>query len=77
LVSFFPTPLIPVLLVSRGVTAQAPSSNKRNPRTQSQEKSVAFNIKQQRAIFLELNYKEGKKNVVYVNNGHVIAVVSI
>jgi len=37
------------------------TSNKRNPRTQSQEKFAAFNIKQQRAFFLELNYKKGKK----------------
>jgi len=56
------------LLVGRGVTTQAPSSNnnnnnnnnKRNPRTESQEKSAAFNIKQHRVVFLELNSKERK-----------------
>jgi hypothetical protein len=54
LVSLFPTPLIPTLLVGKSVTTQAPSdnnnsnnntNNKRNPRTQSQEKSFAFNNK--------------------------------
>jgi hypothetical protein len=29
--------------------------------TQSQEKFAAFNMKQQRVVFLELNCKEGKK----------------
>jgi hypothetical protein len=54
-------------LVGRGVTTQAPSSsnnntsNKRDPRTQSQKKFTAFNIKQQITVFLELNCKEGKK----------------
>jgi len=57
LVSFFPTFLILALLAaSRSVITQAPfdnsnnnnnnnTSSKRNPRTQSQEKFVAFNIK--------------------------------
>jgi hypothetical protein len=73
LVSFFLAPSTPALLVSRGVTAQAPFSsnnnnnntsnnntNKRNSKTQSQKKSVAFNIKQQRVVFLELSCKKGK-----------------
>ncbi len=56
LVLLFLAPLIPALLANnRGVTAQAPfdnsnsnnnnTSSKRNLRTQSQEKFVAFNIK--------------------------------
>jgi hypothetical protein len=77
LVALFPAPLIPALLVGKGVTTQVPSNsnnnnntsgntnnnntNKRNSRTQSQKKSNTFNIKQQRVIFLELNYKEGNK----------------
>ncbi len=66
LVSLFPTPPIPALLVSRGVITQVPSSsnnntsgntnnnntNKRNSRTQNQKKPIAFNIKQQRVVFL-------------------------
>jgi hypothetical protein len=63
LVSFFPAPLIPALLVGKGVTTQALSSannnntsNKRNPRIQSQEKSAAFDIKWQKVNFLELNW---------------------
>jgi len=31
----------------------------------------------ERIVFLELNYKEGKENIVCVNGGYVIAVVSI
>jgi hypothetical protein len=48
---------------------QAPSGNtntikttaitKRNSKTQNQKKFVAFNIKQQKRVFLELNCKEG------------------
>jgi len=71
-------------LVGRGVTSQAPfrsnnnnTNSKKNPRTQSQEKSATFNIKQQRVVFLELNCKERKEIVVYVNGGHAIATVSI
>jgi hypothetical protein len=71
-------------LVGTGVTSQAPSSNnnnntnnKKNPRTQSQEKSATFNIKQQKVVFLELNCKERKEIVVYVNGGHAIVAVSI
>jgi len=61
LVSLFPAPPIPALLIGRNVITQAPSnnnntntnntnsnnntSNKRNPKTQSQEKYAAFNIK--------------------------------
>jgi hypothetical protein len=52
LVSLFLAPPILVLLVGRGVIAQAPSStnnnntsSNRNPRIQSQEKFAAFNIK--------------------------------
>jgi hypothetical protein len=45
----FLTPSIPALLVGRGVTTQVPSSNnstnKKKSRTQSQKKSIAFNIK--------------------------------
>jgi hypothetical protein len=37
------------------------NTSKRNSRTQSQKKSITFNIKQHRVVFLELNYKEGKK----------------
>jgi hypothetical protein len=74
MVSLFLTLPIPTLLVGKGVITQAPSSSnnnnntrsnntnsKRNPRTQSQEKFAAFNIKQQRVVFLELNWKEGMK----------------
>jgi hypothetical protein len=72
LVSFFLALPFLVLLVGRGVTTQAPSSNnnnnnntntninKRKSRTQSQKKFVAFNIRQQRVVFLELNCKERK-----------------
>jgi hypothetical protein len=63
LVSLFSTPPIPTMLVGRGVITQVPSSNnnnnntsgntnKKNLRTQSQKKSTAFNIKQQRIVFL-------------------------
>jgi hypothetical protein len=59
------TPLILALLVGRNVTTQASSGNnntsKRNLKTQSQKKFVAFNIKQQRVVFLKLSCKEGKK----------------
>jgi hypothetical protein len=37
------------------------NTSKRNSRNQSQKKYVTFNIKQQKVVFLELNYKEGKK----------------
>jgi hypothetical protein len=67
-------PQIPTL--TRPATSNY-NNSKRNSRTQSQKKSVAFNIKQQRVVFLELNCKEGKKNVVYVNDGHVMTAVSI
>jgi hypothetical protein len=76
LVSFFLALPILALLVGRGVTTQVPSNsnnnnntsgntnnnntNKRNSRIQSQKKSTAY-IKQQRVVFLELNYKEGNK----------------
>ncbi len=36
------------------------NTSRRNLRTQSQKKSIVFNIKQQRRVFLELSYKEGK-----------------
>jgi hypothetical protein len=68
LVSLFQVPLISALLVGRGVTTQDPSNisnnnntSKINPRTQSQKKSAAFNIKQQIAVLPELSCKEGKK----------------
>jgi len=72
LVSLFLAPLISALLVGRGVITQVPSSsnnnnnaigniNKKNSRTQSQKKSITFDIKQQRVVFLELNYKERNK----------------
>jgi len=81
LVSLFLTPPIPALLVGKGVIAQTPSNNntgsKRSPRTQNQEKSAAFNIKRRRVVFLELNYKERKENVMYVNDGRAIATVNI
>jgi hypothetical protein len=66
-------------VVAATITLTTPPipTTKETQETQSQEKSIAFNIKQQRTIFLELNLKEGKKNVMYVNDGHVIAVVSI
>jgi len=81
LVSLFLTPPIPALLVGKGVIAQTPSNNntgsKRSPRTQNQEKSAAFNIKRRKVVFLELNYKERKENVMYVNDGRAIATVNI
>jgi uncharacterized protein YpiB (UPF0302 family) len=66
-------------VVAATITLTTPPipTTKETQETQSQEKSIAFNIKQQRTIFIELNLKEGKKNVMYVNDGHVIAVVSI
>jgi hypothetical protein len=66
-------------VVAATITLTTPPipTTKETQETQSQEKSIAFNIKQQRTIFLELNLKEGKKNIMYVNDGHVIAVVSI
>jgi len=36
-------------------------TRKKTQEIQSQEKSDVFNINLQRAIFLKLNYKEGKK----------------
>jgi hypothetical protein len=33
------------------------NTNKKNLRTESQKKSVTFNIKQQKGFFLELDYK--------------------
>jgi hypothetical protein len=53
------------------------NTSKRNSRTQSSKKSVAFNIKQQKVVFLELRCKERKKNGVYVDGGCVMAVVNI
>jgi hypothetical protein len=56
-----------LLLVGRGVIAQVPSNNNntttrntqqqyhQQKKTPSQKKFVAFNIKQQRKVFLELN----------------------
>ncbi len=61
LMSLFLAPSFSALLVGRGVTTQAPSSssnikiNKRNSRIQSQKKFVAFHMKQQKVVFLELN----------------------
>jgi hypothetical protein len=77
--------LILALLVGKSVIAQASfgssntsnNTNKINSRTQSQNKFAAFNIKQQRVVFLKLSCKEGKKNIVYVNGGRVMAAVSI
>jgi hypothetical protein len=76
LVSLFSAPPFSALLVGIGVTLQAPSSgsnnnttnnntnsnntNKINSKTQSKKKSTAFNIKQQRVVFLELSCKERK-----------------
>jgi hypothetical protein len=31
----------------------------------------------EKVVFLELNCKEGKENIVCVNDGHVIAAMSI
>jgi hypothetical protein len=65
--SFFAIGSPPILALL--VSSRAPSSNyntnrttivtKRNSRTQNKKKIVAFNIKQQRRFFLELNCKEG------------------
>jgi phosphatidate phosphatase PAH1 len=41
-----------------------------------QKKYVAFNIKQQRKVFLELNYKE-RKIMMYVDGGRAMAAMSI
>ncbi len=76
--------ILPILalLVGKNVTSQPPfgssnTSNNKNLKTQSEKKSGTFDIKQQRVVFLELNCKERKKNVVYVDGGHVMATVSI
>jgi hypothetical protein len=78
----YATPPIPALLVGKNVRAQAPFSNtntnnNKNLKTQSEKKSSAFDIKQQRVVFLELSCKERKKNVVYVDGGRVMAIVNI
>jgi hypothetical protein len=45
----------------RVATTTTTPTTKETQEIQSQEKSIAFNIKQQIAVFLELNCKEGKK----------------
>jgi hypothetical protein len=48
--------------------------NKRNPKIQSQENFVAFNIKQQRVVFSKIKLKRRKENIMYVNGGYYMRI---
>jgi hypothetical protein len=86
LASLFPVPRIWAVLVGKGVRAQAPSNNKkstnnntnkRKSRTQSSNFFVTFNIKQQKGFFSKIKLQRKKENVMYVNDGCVMAAMSI
>jgi hypothetical protein len=63
--------------LEKGLGFKAPTPIPTPTETQSQKKIIAFNIKQQKVVFLELIYKEKKEHAVYVNSGRVMAIVNI